>query len=129
MALHFDLTGIADFDNVCFEPDGKDRRMKPRSDSLIWASMFVGIDKITEKNYQEFYTRLSIHERLFGAMLRKASVPEEVNVAVTHTDLPCTLEEVRQHIGLSTNAERMTDLQFGKRLMRRLRREAGERAR
>lgn len=116
MALSFNLTGIADFDNVCFEEVDGVREAKARTDAMIWATMIVGIDKITSENCKEFYTRVAVYERVFEPLVC-------TYVDGARKGIPCTLEHVRQHIGLSTNADRFTDLQFDKQIMKRLRRE------
>lgn len=120
MALHFDLTGITDCDRVVFEEvtaeSGEvERRLTARADALIWATMFVGIDRITKENAEEFYLRLAIRERVFGALRYR------INQKGEREDIRFTLDDIRQHVGLSTNADRLTDLQFDKKVMKQLR--------
>jgi len=81
-------------------------------DSLVWATMFLGMDEITDRNKDEFYIRLRIHERMFGPLRRK----EEEEIFSTY-------EEVCRNVGLSTNASTFTNLQFNTRVMKRLREE------
>jgi len=123
MSLDFNLTRIANHESVCFE-NGEDgeSRMRARTDSLIWATMFLGLDRITAENCEEFYTRIRIYERLFGAIMVRTSVPTP-GEAFVQTDVPCTLEDIKQHIGLRTNADSMTPLQFDRKICERLRRE------
>lgn len=108
MSLDFDLTKIANRQTLCFDAEGI---MTARTESLIWATMIVGIDAITESNYREFFTRLRMSERAVESLL----------VGEGRQPVLCTLEEVRAHIGLSTNAARLSKSQFAKRLCENLR--------
>ena len=63
MALTWDLRAIKDNDNLCYinksEKDGKPQgEMSPITNTLIWSTMFVGFNKITNKNYVQFHKRL-----------------------------------------------------------------------
>lgn len=116
MSLDFNLTRIADYDSLCFEEVDGVREIKARTDAMIWSSMIVGIDKITSENCKEFYTRVAMYERIFGPLVRSY-------VDGVRNGIPCTLEHVQQHIGMSTNADNLTALQFDKQIMKRLRRE------
>lgn len=71
------------------------------ANSLVWATMAVGIRKITEKNYKKFYSRLCAFEHLFGCYIYKNSKPAYI-----------TLDEVKNFIGLVTNANELTASQF-----------------
>lgn len=75
--------------------------------ALIWATMAIGIHAITEKNWKDFYARLAAEEKLFGARRRTGD----------GEPLFFTADEVKAHIGLHTNASRMTDAQWRKRLL------------
>lgn len=112
MSLNYSLTNIANWEKTCFAGDN----MKATTDALIWLTMFVGMDHITAKNAVEFFVRVEMFERLFGAMRVKRfrGKPKQVFM---------TLEEVKQHIGLETNAGRLSDAQFGKKLIERAKQE------
>jgi hypothetical protein len=69
--------------------------------------MAIGIHAITEKNWKDFYARLAAEEKLFGARRRTGD----------GEPLFFTADEVKAHIGLHTNASRMTDAQWRKRLL------------
>jgi hypothetical protein len=64
----------------------------PVTEVIIWRCMAVGLGEITEENVEEFYLRSKIVDTLFGEALimhgEKASL---------------SLEQLRQHIGLTTN--------------------------
>ncbi len=80
MSLDYKLTKIKDFHNVCLD---NAKNVKPITTAIIFGTMSTGIGEITEKNYVEFYHRYAM-------------------VNAGH-NLPFTLQDVRNHIGLSTN--------------------------
>jgi hypothetical protein len=85
----WDLTDIEDSDNKCWEKqdDGK-VKLKDIPQALINATLYVGIKKITKKNFKEFNRRLKI--------LRFAGLPVFNMI---------TLKDIESHIGLSTSAK------------------------
>lgn len=112
MSLDWKLDRIQDYETLCWRPaldedgnqiideDGDPRvRLEPITDCLIWGTMCVEIGKITEKNFEEFHRRLEeAHE---------VGIAPSINYFDDETQewrtrIP-TLEEVRLHIGLSTN--------------------------
>jgi len=108
MALNWALTKVKDKDWVCFN----DGEMKPKTETLIFITMTVGMGNITEKNYKEFYLRLYMYEKLFGTFYTTTLGPN-----------PYTEEDIKAHIGLSTNANKMTRQQFVKGALMRLEQE------
>lgn len=82
-----------------YEEDGVVRRFSPKTQALIFNTIPVGMRSITEKNWQKFYQRLFLVSRIRGL------------------DLPVSPQDVRSHIGLSTNASTMTDAQFRRALL------------
>ena len=103
MPLTWDTKNVADYETVCFltvEEDAPtmglekgDRTLNPVTHALIWASLSTGIGNITEENAAEVYARIHMTEALYGALLRRADGTEGI-----------TIEDVRLHIGLYTNA-------------------------
>jgi len=122
MSLNWNLTKIANLDEVCYEIATKDNvhrgvmagqaYLKAESETLIWACMAVGMGGITEANHETFYARLSIYEKLNGAFLQVYD--EEAKKA---HDQPVTLELVKLHIGLSTNVSNETAAKWAKRII------------
>lgn len=90
------------YDTTKCKPPATDRENYVRGD-LIWATMPVGIQEITEKNYREFYARLHIIGKLDDTSYQHI-----------------TREEVQRWIGLSTNASLMTRAQFLKTIGNRM---------
>ncbi|RPH69119.1 hypothetical protein EHM76_07310 [bacterium] len=118
MALTYELGKIANWDEVCNivavadEPmrgiKAGDRVQNPVTTSLIYATMAVGLGEITEENCEQFYGRLAVYEKLFGAFMYRPQGHEGPEAL--------TAEEVIQHIGLRTNVGPETDAKWAKRI-------------
>ena len=98
MALHWKLNKINDYYAVCYQ-DGK---LTPHTECLLYATMAVGLPEITEKNSREFFKRLRLWEKVVGPF----------RFDKKGKDLYFSLEEVESHIGLSTNASKITKNAF-----------------
>lgn len=128
MPLNWKVSGIASYPTVCWRadperPDDPDaKRLNSVTESLIFATIPVGLNQITKGNHEKFFVRLSALESAFGSFLKEVSRDQIVDRSIT-------FDEVKQHIGLSTNAASLTDAQFKRTLADRLMREAGERLR
>jgi hypothetical protein len=85
--------------------DGE-RRLNPVTQTIVFATMNVGMPRITEKNADVFFARVRLWEKLMGAGTHDAHLNE---ILVSASD-------VREHIGLFTNASSMTNTQFRTRL-------------
>lgn len=97
MALHWDLKNCDH--SACWDSEGN---MTQTCSSMIWATMLVGINHITEQNIHEFAYRLEFDRRLCGTFK-------------TGDDQPVRPETLRPFIGLKTNASTWTRLQFEKK--------------
>lgn len=115
MSLNWNVSNIADSNAVCFrhfEEDGEPQReLKQSTHQLIFLTMVVGMGRITESNYKEFYKRVALFERLHGCV--------QVVFAVRgkFVDAPYTLEDIRQHIGLTTNVSEEKPAAWRKRII------------
>lgn len=117
MSLNWKIDKIKDYKTKCwikYSPGGKEQ-LNPVTEVLIWACMAVDLTGITEQNCIEFYTRLSVYEDTFGAFLH--SVEGEGDKPVKQ---PITLQDVRDHIGLSTNVSNKSRAFFKKKVADRL---------
>lgn len=94
MSLNFDYTQVEGFDQM-------DDNERVTGDSLVWATMAVGINHITKENAQEFFTRVSAVELLTGSFRQTETGP-----------LPFTPEDVLKFVGLRTNATPLTKAKF-----------------
>ena len=93
MALSWNVTKV--IDNEALHADANEWAI---TNSLIWGTMGVGISRITEDNYVDFYARLTF---LYNSINHESDI---------------TVQDVKRRIGLSTNADSETELQFVKRL-------------
>ena len=99
MALHWNVSACAE---AATSNEGW-----PLTNALIYATMFIGINRITEKNVDEFYARLATYEEMFRPLTWKHDEGSDSPVNV-----PTTLDDIKQRIGLSTNATSKTRVQF-----------------
>lgn len=106
MSLDWNLEDIKDWETVTKADDGT---MSPVTHALIMSTMGVGMGTITEANADEFAWRLDLYQHMYGALL--VDVVDEEFVA--HVVSP---DEVRQHIGLRTNAALETRVKWLKRI-------------
>lgn len=97
MSLNWDLTDIHDSDNVCWikNESGYDV-LHPRTESLIWLSMVIGMGTITEDNAAEFYSRVALYEKMFEVFCCRYEDGSRV-------EIPVSVEDIHAHIGLRTN--------------------------
>lgn len=119
MPLTYFFKEIEDYKDLCYQdvtPEGaqeKEFEIKAVTQHLIFSTMSIGMNKITKENHEAFHNRILFMEKLNGKILYKHD-EEEGKAKFRHT----TNEEVKAHIGLSTNASTLTKLQFVKRQMR-----------
>ncbi len=73
-------------------------RLNPLTNCLIWATMGLGMRGIREDNYAEFFARIAISEKVNGTYLNQKCEDGE-----GWEPRPIALDEVKAHIGLSTN--------------------------
>lgn len=102
MPLEWNVGKVKNYRKLCFNADNS---VNYRTEALVWAThTVVGMDEITEKNAEEFFRRLSLYESTFGSLTFKdRGVPT-----------PFTLDDVKAHIGLYTNASRTTKREWEK---------------
>jgi len=115
MPLNYDYSKVKESTKT-WEPDGTfDDEGNPMGqmtevlNSLIWTTMSIGMSSITEKNWKDFYTRM----KLLGS--DRSLLRRDENGGYT---VPISAQEVKDHIGLMTNASTLTKLQFLKRAYR-----------
>jgi hypothetical protein len=128
MSLDYDLTKIADEEELHNvgrggnEPpfptgspeDIEGNRQWAITNGLIWATISVGMGTITEDNWQKFYQRIKVLERLTGEFLN-TTVTEGVGVDSGPVVKPYffTAQDIKRRIGLKTNVFPMvSDVKF-----------------
>lgn len=124
MALTWDLTDVANSDEICWVEATQDdpnhgivageKYMSPVTNALIWATIGVDLPGITAENCGEFFARLRFNERMDGPMLIRAVDPE-TGKRPEGSAAFITEEEVLNHIGLRCNVSSKTRAQWLKR--------------
>jgi hypothetical protein len=99
LSLNWDASKVAESVRVGprFENGEEFEGLSVITETFIFATLMLGIGKITEANAGEVFARLALYERLNGALIS----------TVTDEGLkprPITEQDVIDHIGLSTNA-------------------------
>lgn len=107
MALNWELGEIANWKEVCRTENGT---LAGITECLIWATMTVGLGRITASNAKKFHDRLHAWETAIGPF--------------RSDDQHLTFDDVARHIGLRTNVSNLTNAQFRKKLMRSLEEES-----
>lgn len=113
MALNWDLGNIKNFKSVCWNDDGS---FNEETELLIFYTMNLGMGLITESNVDKFILRFRMYEVLFGMSKWRNVDGERIN-AISDT-------LIRNHIGLRTNASKISDAEFNKKMLKQLVREA-----
>lgn len=93
MSLNWNLREVENFEGVCFVGEGEERRLNPITDALIWYTLLIDIGQLTEKTFEEFFARMVIYDALRSPFYYDGTQYRSI-----------TREELRQHIGLNTNA-------------------------
>ena len=111
MSLNFDVSKIANHTVVTTSPFDE-KKWHTVTEALVWASMAIELGEITEANVDKFYRRLALWQKAFGPWLR-----------FNDAEIYLTLEDVKLHIGLTTNVSNSTDKAFATKLVEAMARE------
>ena len=84
-----------------YKEDGVTYEMEQPLQTVIFLTMTLGMNKVTEKNKEKFFNRIKFMESRTGATMRLNDEPH-----------PFTMDMVEECIGLETNASTMTKAQF-----------------
>lgn len=101
MALSWDVSAVVAREGEAYVWAGD--RLSAVSEALVWASMVTGVPALTEANWLTAAARLRAWESAVGPFLRSGPIPAD---------------EVRRHIGLTTNAARLGLAEFERKLGR-----------
>jgi hypothetical protein len=101
MALTFDLMNIENYRETGYDRDGN---LRPLTELLIFTTISAGLGEITEKNVEEFYARMVVIHKL-----------HDIGIVEDGIERMITPEEVRNHIGLTTNVGNETRAQWVRR--------------
>jgi len=91
MSLNWSITDVKDWQSI--NTEGREATV---TNTLIWATLTVGLPGITSKNVDEFCWRIGIIEQHDGAFLQRHN-------GERYEEVPLTREDITRRIGLSTN--------------------------
>jgi hypothetical protein len=134
MALHWSVANIKNSDDVCWLTatknsvmDGRVRGeeyLHPITNTLIWATMAIGLSEITAENLDEWEARyaLAYQTRWLSPLSVWNGQPVGPNGENAHcfTERYITRGDLERHIGLSTNANDESNSAWRKRVIERL---------
>lgn len=110
MALEWDLRAVQNrHENYPAEENGSLNRV---TETMIFATMAVGIGDLSDENAPEFFARVHLWELAFGSFLKAYDGGDAI------VDRPLTPEDVRGHIGLRTNVFYETPGKWNARFMK-----------
>lgn len=123
MSLDYQLKEIKNFEQLCFYmgPDDENpkgpqiKKMNPITYALIWITIPIQCGVITEKNYEQVFKRIYLNEQIFGAFNRRHGKKKGEII-----DVPITLKDVQDHIGLRTNVPCDSEAVFRKYVTNRI---------
>lgn len=121
MALHWDIRDIKNIDKK-----RKNLAFDNAIDPMIYMTMAIGINEITEENAEEVYIRISMLEvaKGFFYCYDKDQLPKYPDLA-KHSEKALTIgdkvssfsqEIISQMVGLHTNASRLSRAEFARTL-------------
>jgi len=125
--LHWNLTKIDSWKDVC---EGHDGQMHAITNGLIMLTMCIDMGEITEKNYLEFFTRIDILQKLRGCLFTTnvyggtnygaPPIPMLSSKFDDPTGYVVTVEDIKAHIGLTTNVSTKRRTSFLSRMFRHM---------
>lgn len=95
MALHWDFSAVKDLEKLFEDCKGIEQ--------LAWVSMAIGMDRITSKNWMEFYSRYRAMEEVYEPYFKER---QERYIYSPHV--------IKRCIGFKTNASTKTRAQWSK---------------
>ena len=110
MSLNYDYGNVENHDEVMFDENDE---MRPVSQCIIFRTMFVGIQRITEENYKVFHKRCML---LTAANEAPPLYKWTEDDKIEYYDI--TEEDCKAHIGLTTNAAVYNKTEFIKRVIK-----------
>ena len=113
MSLNWSLKSVVDHRELF-----TDGSVQPITAALLWATVQVGLNKITADNVDEWLFRSMWMLRIGLANLTRGPTPSAF-----------TRLEIERHIGLHTNADTVTRKQFMQQTLRHLERQVAEQIR
>jgi hypothetical protein len=107
MPLNWDLAKVENWNDLFTTEENGNRRMIFKNERIVMHTMAIGVRSITEKNWEKFYGRVQMWERIKGAGYYTHE---------GHQPIYTTQDDVKRMIGLETNASEFSKTEFLKRL-------------
>lgn len=85
-----------------------------KTNALIWAMLTIGMSGITEKNANEVFLRINACQKLDGVFFHIVNDGKLIDTLFTK-------EDINRRIGLTTNANTVSDRAWWARVMKKLR--------
>lgn len=105
MSLDWNVSKVENHSTVCFD---EEMNIRPVTKALVFLTELIGIPVITDENQYEFFQRCRLYEKHNGARMWQVD-PDDSNKQVERW---IGLGDIRSHIGLRTNARRLTAAKF-----------------
>lgn len=113
MGLTWSISKVANSDSLYLGSEAEGWTLNRATEALVWATVAVGLNEITAKNLDQWVARLAMMSRIGWCVMTEKTDDGFKRCNPT----PGLLE---RHIGLSTNASRLTDAEFFKKLREKL---------
>jgi hypothetical protein len=104
MALNYDLSKIENYEELL-----EDGKLKQPYAAIVLSTVIVALSDITNENFDKFYNRINVLERLNGPFLFQDKNPYYISK-----------NDVKRMIGLNTNVSNETKAKFFNRVKRNL---------
>jgi hypothetical protein len=99
MALNYNLSKIDNYEELLNESN----QIKEPYKTIVLSTMLVGLGEVTDKNYNKFYNRINLIERINGAFLWDSE---------TKTPIYIKEDDIKRMIGLKCNVVNESKAKF-----------------
>lgn len=130
MPLTWSVRNVKDADDVCYYTatetrhyDGTTRGeeyLHPITNNLVWLTMSIGLNEITEENLDEWEARLGLAYQVGWISKPMVFAGYENDGNIKRSPRMITRADLERHIGLQTNASHESSRDWRKRVMERL---------
>ena len=125
MSLNWSVENCKNWKTLCNKKgseNGEDILEWKITESLVWSSITCGFGEITKKNYEEIWFRVNLWETYRGTYINQCD--NNGNSSPYYI----TIKDVKNRIGLHTNADRQTTRQNFSRLIKSVKENSFEHA-
>lgn len=111
MKLDWNIGGIKG-SLALWEPNAKrtQERLNPVTDALVWATLVIGMNRITRRNWRRFAARVLAAQAVLDPLVLGLDGDGNLRPALV------TPADVERHIGLRTSAPCLTAAQFERKI-------------